>query len=80
MFPPMPIIKYGSEEMKRRHLPHIAHGDMKLAFSVTEPNVGSDTTQIQTTAVRDGDAYVVTGRMSVRTWAPPSSSPSFPYG
>ena len=40
MFPPMPIIKYGSEEMKRRHLPKIARGDMKLAFSVTEPNVG----------------------------------------
>src|SRR5438046_7423949 len=62
MFPPMPIIKYGSEEMKRRYLPVIANGTMKLAFSVTEPNVGSDTTQIQTTAVRDGDAWVINGR------------------
>ena len=62
MFPPMPIIKYGSEEMKRRYLPHIASGAMKLAFSVTEPNVGSDTTQLQTTAVRDGDEWVINGR------------------
>jgi alkylation response protein AidB-like acyl-CoA dehydrogenase len=46
MFPPMPIIKYGSEEMKQRYLPKIASGEMKLAFSVTEPNVGSDTTHI----------------------------------
>lgn len=62
MFPPMPIIKYGSEEMKQRYLPAIASGAIKLAFSVTEPNVGSDTTQIQTMAVRDGDAWVINGR------------------
>jgi acyl-CoA dehydrogenase len=62
MFPPMPMIKYGSEEMKQRYLPKIASGEMKLAFSVTEPNVGSDTTQLQTTAVRDGDEWVINGR------------------
>jgi len=62
MFPPMPIIQYGSEEMKRRYLPKIATGEMKLAFSVTEPNVGSDTTRLQTTAVRDGDEWVINGR------------------
>ena len=62
MFPPMPIIKYGSEAMKQRYLPKIASGEMKLAFSVTEPNVGSDTTQLQTTAVRDGDEWVINGR------------------
>lgn len=62
MFPPMPIIKYGSEEMKQRYLPDIAAGKLKLAFSVTEPNVGSDTTQIQTTAVRDGDEWLINGR------------------
>ena len=61
MFPPMPIIKYGSEEMKQRYLPKIASGEMKLAFSVTEPNVGSDTTQLQTTAVRNGDEWVING-------------------
>ena len=58
----MPIILHGSEEMKRRYLPPIARGEMKLAFSVTEPNVGSDTTQLQTTAVRDGDEWAINGR------------------
>ena len=61
MFPPQPIIKYGSDEMKRRYLPKIATGEMKLAFSITEPNVGSDTTHIETTAVRDGDTWVING-------------------
>lgn len=62
MFPPQPIIKYGSEEMKRRYLPKIARGEMKLAFSVTEPNVGTDTAHIETTAVHDGDDWVINGR------------------
>jgi acyl-CoA dehydrogenase len=61
MFPPQPIIRYGSEEMKRRYLPKIASGEMKLAFSVTEPNAGTDTTHLQTTAVREGDAWVING-------------------
>jgi acyl-CoA dehydrogenase len=62
MFPPLPIILHGSEAMKRRYLPKIATGEMKLAFSVTEPNVGTDTTHLQTTAVRDGDDWVISGR------------------
>jgi acyl-CoA dehydrogenase len=62
MFPPQPIIKYGSEEMKRQHLPKIASGEMKMAFSVTEPNAGTDTPHIETTAVRDGDEWVINGR------------------
>jgi acyl-CoA dehydrogenase len=56
------LLRHGSEEQKRRHLPAIASGELRLqAFSVTEREVGSDTTQIRTTAVRDGDAYLVTG-------------------
>jgi acyl-CoA dehydrogenase len=62
MFPPMPIILHGSEDMKQRYLSKIASGEMKLAFSVTEPNVGTDTTHIQTTAVRDGDDWLINGR------------------
>ncbi len=62
MFPPQPVIKYGSEEMKRQHLPKIASGEMKMAFSVTEPNAGTDTPHIETTAVRDGDEWVINGR------------------
>lgn len=61
MFPPQPIIRYGSEEMKRRYLPKIASGEMKLAFSVTEANAGTDTTHLQTTATRDGDEWLIHG-------------------
>jgi acyl-CoA dehydrogenase len=62
MFPPQPIVKYGSAEMKHRYLPKIAIGEIILAFSVTEPNVGTDTAHLETTAVRDGDAWVINGR------------------
>jgi acyl-CoA dehydrogenase len=57
------LLKHGSEEQKRRYLPKIASGDLRLqAFGVTEPNAGSETTRIQTTAVRQGDRYVVNGQ------------------
>src|SRR5919106_3768563 len=50
------LVRHGSETQKRRWLPAIARGDLRLqAFSVTEPEAGSDTTSIATTAVRDGD-------------------------
>ena len=62
IFPPMPVVKYGNEEQKQRFLPRIATGDLKLAFSVTEPNAGTDTSRITTSAVRDGDDYIITGR------------------
>jgi acyl-CoA dehydrogenase len=56
------LLRHGSEEQKRRYLPAIASGELRLqAFSVTEREVGSDTTNIRTTAVRDGDVYVVDG-------------------
>lgn len=61
MFPPQPVIKYGSDEMKQSYLPLVAKGEMKLAFSVTEPNAGTDTTHLETTAVRDGDDWVING-------------------
>jgi acyl-CoA dehydrogenase len=57
------VLRHGSEEQKRRFLPKIASGELRLqAFGVTEPNAGSDTTKLQTTAVRKGDRYVVNGR------------------
>jgi acyl-CoA dehydrogenase len=56
------LLRHGSEEQKQRWLPQVASGDVRLqAFSVTERDVGSDTTKIRTTAVRDGDHYVVHG-------------------
>jgi len=57
------VLRHGSEAQKRQYLPKIATGDLRLqAFGVTEPNSGSDTTKLQTTAVRKGDRYVVNGR------------------
>src|SRR5712692_8968680 len=57
------LLRHGSEEQKARYLPRIASGELRLqAFGVTEPNAGSETTRIQTTAVRRGDRYVVNGQ------------------
>ena len=57
------VLKHGSEEQKREYLPKIASGELRLqAFGVTEPEAGTDTTSLSTTAVRDGDHYVVNGR------------------
>src|SRR6266516_2874302 len=57
------LLRHGSEEQKRKHLPKIATGELRLqAFGVTEPNSGSDTTKLQTTAIRKGDRYIVNGQ------------------
>jgi acyl-CoA dehydrogenase len=57
------VLRHGSEAQKRAYLPKIASGELRLqAFGVTEPNAGSDTTKLQTTAVRQGDRYVVNGQ------------------
>ena len=57
------LLRHGSEEQKRRYLPKIAAGELRLqAFGVTEPNAGSETTRIETAAVRKGDRYVVNGQ------------------
>jgi acyl-CoA dehydrogenase len=56
------LLRHGSEEQKRRYLPKIATGELRLqAFGVTEPNAGSESTRIQTTAVRQGDRYIIRG-------------------
>ena len=57
-----PVVRHGNEEMKQKYLPQVASGDLHVAFGVTEPDAGTDTTSIKTTAVRDGDHYVVRGR------------------
>ena len=57
------ILRHGSEEQKRRYLPAIAAGELRLqAFGVTEPTAGSDTTAIQTTAERVDGGYVIRGQ------------------
>jgi alkylation response protein AidB-like acyl-CoA dehydrogenase len=55
------IVSLGSEEQKRRWLPAAATGDLLLAIGMTEPSGGSDLAALRTTAVRDGDAWVVNG-------------------
>jgi hypothetical protein len=59
-----PILIAGTEEQKRRWLPPIAKGELKASFLLTEPTAGSDAANIQTTAVRDGDHYVLNGTKS----------------
>ncbi len=56
-----PILIAGSEEMKAHYLPIIATGEKRAAFALTEANAGSDASGIQTTAVLDGDEWVVNG-------------------
>jgi acyl-CoA dehydrogenase len=57
------LLRHGSNEQKRRYLPRIASGELRLqAFGVTEPTTGSDTTSMKTRAVRKGDHYVVNGQ------------------
>src|SRR5512133_1205297 len=57
------LLRHGSAEQKRTYLPKIANGELRLqSFGVTEPNTGTDTTKLKTTAVRKGDHYVVNGQ------------------
>ena len=55
------ILTSGTEEQKERWLPGVASGDTVLAIAMTEPGTGSDLAAVQTTAIRDGDEYVVNG-------------------
>jgi acyl-CoA dehydrogenase len=57
------LLRHGSEAQKRRYLPKIASGELRLqSMGVTEPSTGTDTTKIKTVAVKKGDRYVVNGQ------------------
>src|SRR5713101_3631939 len=57
------LLRHGSAEQKQKFLPPIARGELRLqAFGVTEPTSGTDTLNLRTTAVRDGEDYVVNGQ------------------
>ena len=56
-----PIMEHGTEEQKRKYLPKLASGEWIGAFGLTEPNAGTDASAQQTTAVREGDHYVLNG-------------------
>lgn len=61
----LPILVYGSEEQKKRYLPKLCKGELVGCFGLTEPNAGSDAANQQTTAVRDGESWVLNG---AKTW------------
>ncbi len=57
------LLRHGSDAQKRAYLPRIASGELRLqSMGVTEPTTGTDTTKLRTTAVRQGDRYVVNGQ------------------
>jgi acyl-CoA dehydrogenase len=57
------LLRHGSEKQKKEYLPKVATGELRLqAFAVTEPEAGTDTSSIKTTATREDDHYVVNGR------------------
>ena len=57
-----PVVVFGNDRLKETFLPRAAAGDLHVAFGVTEANAGTDTSRIQTRAIRDGDNWVVRGQ------------------
>ncbi len=69
LFGPNPIVVFGTDEQKQRFLPPLIMGQDRACFGVTEPDAGLNTTRLQTTAVRDGDHYIINGRKMWTTTA-----------
>jgi len=65
----MPIVKFGTEEQRRRHLPRTIAGEDKACFAVTEPNSGLDTASLETRAEKHGNGYRINGRKIWTTMA-----------
>ena len=59
------MLEYGSDEQKAEWVPHLLEGTRGFAFGITEPEHGSDATHMETSAVRDGDGWVINGE---KTW------------
>ena len=57
----VPIVRFGTETQKQKYLPRLASGEWIGGFALTEPQAGSDASNLRTTAVRDGDHYVING-------------------
>jgi glutaryl-CoA dehydrogenase (non-decarboxylating) len=63
--PALSILRYGSEEQKKKYLPKLTSTDMISCFAITEPNAGSDIMSMKTTAIPKGDYFLVNGS---KTW------------
>lgn len=57
-----PVVKHGTKEMKARYLPRVANGELHVSFGVTEPDAGTDTTNISTRATKTDGGYLIRGR------------------
>ena len=64
------IYRWGSEELKRKYIPELMQAKVLGCFGITEPDAGSDTAAMATTAVKDGNEYVLNGRKMWITWCP----------
>ncbi len=64
------ILKWGSEDLKKKYIPELVSAKILGCFGITEPDAGSDTASMTTTAVKDGNEYVLNGRKMWITWAP----------
>lgn len=63
------ILRFGTEENKREWIPKIAAGEVSMWLGYSEPNAGSDMSNIQTTAIEDGDEYVINGQKAWSSYA-----------
>ncbi len=64
------VLKWGSDELKNKYIPALVSAEILGCFGITEPDSGSDTASMATTAVKDGNEYVLNGRKMWITWAP----------
>ena len=67
---PRALLSVGSEEQKQRYLPKLVKGEMLTAWSMSEPNAGSDVGNVQTKAMLDGEHYVINGRSATGSGSP----------
>ena len=64
------LVKWGSDELKKKYIPELMAARLLGCFAMTEPDTGSDTVSMGSTAVRDGDHYILNGRKMWISWAP----------
>ena len=57
----IPVMRWGSEDLKQRYLPRVAAGEIQSSYCLSEPDAGSDVASMSSRAVRDGDSYVLSG-------------------